>query len=90
MGRDRGGGAGSRGPRRREPGVLHPSRSVGGKAATFVEGLPKDALVPTMVIVEAESATFRFEYAPEGIAMSAALTKKGDAWTLVGLEIVER
>lgn len=73
-----------------EPGVPHPSWSVGGEPARFVEGLPKDALVPTMVIVEAASATFRFEYAPEGIAMSAQLTKKGDAWTLVGLEVVER
>jgi hypothetical protein len=73
-----------------EPGVPHPSWSVGGKPATFVEGLPKEALVPTMVIVEAASATFRFLYPPEGIEMSAQLSKKGDAWTLVGLEIVER
>jgi hypothetical protein len=74
-----------------EPGVPHPSWNVGGKPATFVEGLPAGpSLVPTMVIVEPGSATFRFDYAPEGIAMSAQLTKKGDAWTIVGLEIVER
>lgn len=43
-----------------------------------------------MVLVEPESATFRFKYAPEGIEVSAQLAKKGNAWTIVGLEITER
>jgi hypothetical protein len=74
-----------------EPGVPVPSWSIGGVPAKIVAGLPPgDCLIPTMVLVEGDSATFRFEYRPEGIEVGAELTRTGDAWTIKSLTVTER
>jgi hypothetical protein len=74
-----------------EPGVPHPTWTAAGVPARIVEGLPGgDALIPTLVLVDGDVATFRFEYPPEGIEVSAELVRKGDVWTIKGLAITER
>lgn len=74
-----------------EPRFPRPAWTVGGQPATLSDGLPGGPhLLPRLVQVEGDTASFELFYEPEGITVSAQVDRRGGRWEVTSLRVTER
>ena len=75
-----------------EPGMPQPRWTKFGRPVQIFEGLPakQPYLVPTLVSVEAQKATFNFWYEPEGTLFVGELIKRDGRWAVGSIQVHER